>query len=476
VGVSLSEEANLDLELEAAGSLRVVSTSGAGEPIPSYVEVRWENGSGPQGDHLDGLHEHLGIRDEGSLYLRLWNGDGDMTVPAPPGSYSVHVSHSWRHERVDLTEQVVVSGDETLVSAALEEVVSPDGWIAMDSHLHAAPSNDGSLGMEDRLLTCAATGVQLPVTTDHDRMADYRPLASALGLDGRMSVLPGVEVSPIVRGHFNFFPVEPQSVLIANGGAPAWWTLPETTDDLMSLIRESGTEHSMIQVNHGRSGMFDFSNYQPGSGNATAETFSWDFDLFELMNSANVAAREELKLDYYSFLNQGQMKIPTGVSDSHSRTSPCGLAHTDVFLDTNNPGDVSPADLRAALLGGHVVVSSGPTLRATSGESIPGDVLEGGQHTISVQVSGPSYIQPDEVRLVRNGSAVDVVIVDPSAYADGVWLSHEFSVDDVEDAWYVVEVEGGTAMGHVWRGAAPYAITGAFLVDVASDGWEAPGL
>jgi hypothetical protein len=476
VSVSAGSTATLDLELEAAGSIRILSVDDEGNPVPSYAEIRWEEGSGPQGDALEGLHETLGIRDEGSLYVRLWNADGDMSVAAPPGTYSVHVSYSWRHERVDAESVLVESGSETEVHATLSVAVAPDGWLAMDSHLHAAPSNDGSLGMEDRLIACAATGVQIPVTTDHDRISDYRPLTGPLGLDELMNVISGVEVSSVVRGHFNLFPVDPKPMQLTNGGAPVWWDLPDTTDDLMALIRQAGTEDSMVQVNHGRSGMFDFSSYHPASGTATAEKFSWDFDLFELMNSSNVAARELLRRDYYSFLNQGLLKVPTGVSDSHTRTSPCGLARTDVFLGSDSPGEVSPAALREALLAGHVVVSSGPTLRVTAGQNIPGDVLEGGQHTLAVVVSGPSYIQPDIVRLVRNGEVVDSVTVDASTFDNGLWIATDFVTDDSEDAWYVVEVEGATAMGHVWKGATPYAITGAFLVDVAGDGWEAPGL
>lgn len=476
ITIDPSTAATLDLELEAAGRIQILAADDSGVAVPFYAEIRWAAGSGPSSETLEGLHDALGLADGGSLYLRIWCGDGDMSVPAPPGIYSVHVSHSWRHERADFEDVVVNSGSATQVVASLAVAVPPDGWQAMDSHLHAAPSNDGSLGMEDRLLACAATGVQIPVTTDHDRMADYRPLASALGLEDRMTVLPGVEVSSVVRGHFNLFPVEPQPQELLNGGAPAWWNLPETTDELMDIIRDAGMEDSMVQVNHGRVGMFDFSNYLPSSGIATAATFSWNFDLFELMNSSNVAAREALRLDYYSFLNQGLMKVPTGVSDSHSRTSPCGLARTDVYLGGDSPSDVSGASLREALLAGHVVVSSGPTLRVTSGESIPGDVLEGASHSFSVEVSGPSYIQPEEVRLVRNGVTLQTATVEPSLYDGRVWLATEFVIEETEDAWYVVEVEGYSPMGHVWRGATPYAITGAFLVDVAGDGWEAPGL
>ena len=33
-----------------------------------------------------------------------------------------------------------------------------------------------------------------------------------------------------------------------------------------------------------------------------------------------------------------------------------------------------------------------------------------------------------------------------------------------------------TFMIAIWRGGTPYAMTGAFLVDVDGDGWQAPGL
>jgi len=243
------------------------------------------------------------------------------------------------------------------------------------------------------------------------------------------------------------------------------------------MIRDSGTGQSMVQVNHGRSGMFSFANYSPQTGTATEDMWSWDFDLFELMNSANVAAREELKLDFFSFLNHGQLKTPTGVSDSHSRTSPCGLGHTDVYLDSTDPSSVTTEQLRQALLDGHVVVSGGITLRASAGEAHPGDLLVGGEHQLDVVVRSPSWFQADVVRLIRNGSVVETVELgaEPVDETTGLWLETSFTLSDTEDSWYVVEAEGSTAMGHVWRGALPYAITNAFRVDVAGDGWDAPG-
>ena len=127
-------------------------------------------------------------------------------------------------------------------------------------------------------------------------------------------------------------------------------------------------------------------------------------------------------------------------------------------------------------MAGHVVVSTGPQLRASVGAALPGNTLEGPQHTFAVRVGGPSYVVPDEVRLIRNGEVVDVRPAEASAPVNGLWLETTFEIDETEDAWYVVETEGSSAMGHIWRGGTPYAMTGAFLVDVDGNGWQAPGL
>jgi len=58
----------------------------------------------------------------------------------------------------------------------------------------------------------------------------------------------------------------------------------------------------------------------------------------------------------------------------------------------------------------------------------------------------------------------------------GRWIEHAFTLEPQDDAWYVVEALSDTALGTPWRGSVPYAVTNAFFVDVAGDGWDAPGL
>jgi hypothetical protein len=408
----------------------------------------------------------------------VWTADGDVVVDLPPGSYAVDAHHSFRHDRVLGEPFDVAAGEVSEVTLRLAEVVPRDGRLSMDSHLHAAPSNDASIAMEDRLLQCAALGVDLPVHTDHDRVADYRPLATALGLDPRMTVIPGVEVSPVLRGHVNVFPTrildEP------NAGAEPWWIFPETTEELYERIRSGVGEDAIVQANHPRSGLFDFAGWRPGDGVPMRDDFwSWNFDAFELVNGKRTGAVADVRSDWFSFLNLGQVRVPTGVSDSHGHGSPCGYGRTDLLVDVDSPEGVSQDIVREAMRSGSTIVAIGLTVDASmtlaGSEPVgPGETSVGTEGALAVQVRAPDWIVPDTVRLWRNGDLVETRTIEGPA-VDGVWFDDLLSVDADADAWFVVEIQGSTPMGGYFGDGVAYAAPNAFFVDVGGDGWTAPG-
>lgn len=466
----------LTIEVPDQSALRVRLVDGEGAPLPGVLDLRHAEGAA---DSLvpEALREALG-EPTGSRAAWAWSRDGDTRVLAPPGDYLLSAGHSWRHGRVEDTPVTLVEGEDTELVIILPEIVPRDGWLSVDTHLHGAPSFDGALPMEDRLITCAATGVDLPVTTDHDRQADYRELSAALGLDARMQVVPGVEVTTILRGHFNLFPIEPRPRNRVNGGALSWWAETDTTEGLFSRMRAAAGPDALLQVNHPRTpGMFDFAAYDPETGTPGREThFSWDFELFELWNGG-VDDREELRADWFSMLDRGMHAVPTGVSDSHYRFIPCGMGRTDVWLDEVDPAAADIGAVVAALEAGEVVVAAGVTLRATveAGGEVgrPGASLTGTEATVRAEVRAPAWVVPDTLRVWQNG----VVVVEedlPDAPTSGLWAERRWTLDVPEDAWIVVEVEGATPMGSTWRNTTPYAITGAVRIDAEGDGWVAP--
>lgn len=468
----------VDLELPPASGLRIELVDGAGVPLPGVVDVGWAAGTSPTSLVPEGLRGALGISSSGRAAW-AWTATGTLEIDALPGRYDLSAGHSWRHGRASVAGVEVAEGEVTTVRLVLDEVVPRDGWLALDPHLHGAPSFDGALPMEDRLVTCAATGIDLPVTTDHDAIADYRGLATALGLDSRMRVVPGTEVTTLARGHFNLYPLDPAPLQSANGGAEPWWITPADTQELFDRMRQVAGSAGLIQVNHPRTpGMFTVGAFDSATATPSAADFwSWDFQTFELLNGG-VDDLEDVRADWFAMLDFGMLRVPIGASDSHYRYIPCGLSRTDVFLGTTDVTTVTVEDVREALVAGHVVVASGTTLRATatgsSGEAaLPGDTLVGETITLRATVRAPDWIQPGTLRVYVGGEvAIEEAL--PAVATDGVWLDRTWTVEVPADSWIVVEATGDVGQGSTWRDATPYAATNAFFVDTAGDGWTSP--
>ncbi len=451
------DEVLVDLGVPAAGRL-IITVAG----VPGTTAEVWHSGEVPEDTIGEELRERLGLPGVSARIAKAWTADGVLDLWLPEGEYDVTLGHSPRHDRADLTALGVLAGSVTEATAQLTEIVPRDGWWSVDAHLHAAPSMDGRLAMEDRLLACAAVGLDVPVTTDHDRFADYRPLAAALGLDDRLTVIPGTEVTTIVRGHFNLFPVDVADRTVRNAGALVWWDRdPTTTDELVGRVRAVGRDDSLLQVNHGRQtlGMMSAAGYDTVTGEPGRNSmWSWNFDLVEIVTEDDIEDWRRNRDDWFSFLTHGHRVVPIGASDSHDLKRACGLGRTEVFLD----GEPTAAAVRDAIEAGRVVVSSGVTLRASLDGALPGSTA--GPGTLQVDVSGPDWVAPATLNVWQDG-----VIVESVDLAGG-GFSGTFDIEADADGWLAVEVDGGAPQGHLWGGHQPYAITG-FLLDPDGDGW-----
>jgi len=457
---SIADGATVDLTLPAAGHLTVdADTDGA---IFDVVAV------GPTAQTLDpDLSEALGVSTSPRV-ARVWSADGHAELAIPPGTWRVVAGHGWRHER-DEVEVEITAGGAVSVELTLVEAVPRDGWVAVDTHLHAAPSMDGRVSMEGRLIACASSGLEVPVTTDHDRFADYRPLAAAMGLE-RLEIVPGTEVTTIIRGHANLYPVEPDTTA-RNGGGLVWWDRePTTTQDLYDRMRAWAPE-ATVQLNHGREslGMPDAAGFT-AAGPDREDFWSWDFDVHEIVTAGEVDAWRQNRDDWFAFINLGAIKHVVGSSDTHSLSRTCGFGHTDV-----QAGDGATAEeAMAALQAGRTIASTGVSLRASLDDAGPGETLAAATATLSIAVRGPSWVQPGVVRVYRNGVLWQEQALD--AGVDGLIAELSYPVDEAEDAWFAVEVDEGAAQGHAWGGHPPYALTNALFLDADGGGWTAPDL
>ncbi len=472
--VSEGATTTLDLAIGLPGRLDLTLEDDQGAALPGVLELLWSQGAPPASAVPEQLRDALGIPTS-SRAGWAWTADGTITMDLLPGTYDLEATHGWRHEQAAVDDVQVLPGETTQLTLVLDRVLEREGWLAMDAHLHGAPSFDGALPMADRLVACTATGVDIAVLTDHDVHVDYAPLAEAMGLSERLLTITGVEVTTMMRGHFNLWPITPSAREVPNAGALPWWDLRVSTDELFVQMREAVGFDALLQVNHPRTpGMLTFADYDPVSGEPDdPDKFSWDFEAFELINGG-VTDLEQVREDFFGFLNHGDVRTPLGVSDSHYRFIPCGMARTDVYLDADRPDEVDAQAVQDAVLAGHVVAATGTTLRASVGDALPGDTITGSAVTLDVLVLAPSWIVPGTLRLVRNGEIVFEQAL-PSDSDDGVYFDDALEIEADADAWFVVEVVGDEPMGAAWRNQTPYAMTNAFFVDVDGDGWTAPG-
>ena len=385
-----------------------------------------------------------------------WARDGTLEVQIEPGRYELVAHRGIRFER-EIKEVTVTSGERNEINVALPQAYAHEGYLLGDPHSHSAPSNDASIPMADRLMVASGVGIQLHFGTDHDHVADYKPIVSALGLSPVLHSVVADEVSPPARGHLNLYPLT-QSEL-ANGGAWLWWANPvSTTEEQMQQIADHSPDDYRTQLNHPLSGGLGSSaGWEPGVINK-GTYWSERFELIEVLN----AGRYEKYLPfYYDLVGRGFMVAPTGVSDSHSHTGGAvGLSATFWGVGTDDVQACSDDVLRAAIDARNTIVTRGPYLDMSVA---PGTMLTSASE-VQVTAKSPSWMQVDRLILVRNGVAAETV--------DGTTAT--FALDAAEDSYYVVIAEGDTPMGGPWGTQTPWAMSAPIWVDVAGDGWTPP--
>jgi hypothetical protein len=453
-GVSEPVAATADtaLELGQPGTLSVTIADGG----PAVVRVDFASG-----DPVSVDRARVPGRPGGAAIVG-YVADGALDIPVEPGDYLVTVHRGLTHEAVQQAVSIT-SGEATALSAELPLVVAPAGMLALDPHSHASPSGDGEIPMSHRLLTMAANGVQVHFGTDHDHVADYRPLLAPLGIDGWLTSVVANEASPVLRGHTNVYPVEPEPG-VPNAGAPRWWNGVDDTEHWYSMIREWAGPEAIIQVNHPTesSGMFNAAAYSLTDGMVRKpDFFASDFQAMEVLNDGE---HEDYMPYYLDLVGRGYEVLPIGVSDSHGYRNGAGLNLTWLPLGIDTPSALTNAVLIEGLQAGGTIASRGPFLDVRVGGAwAPGATFTGAQ-TLEVTVHGPSHVVIDELVLLENGVEVDRV-------ASGEGAS--FTLDPAQDAHYVVIATGSTPMQPV-SSLTPWAMSQAVKIDVGGDGWTAP--
>jgi hypothetical protein len=455
------------------GTLAVKVTDERGERLPAKITVA--AGSGPRVS----LPKMLGAqRYAGGAARIAFARTGEERMRLEAGRYKVTVSRGFEYSLAQ-TEVDVPAGREATVALQLARVVDTRGWLSGDFHVHSQASPDSDDLDETKVSAFVAEGLEVPVSTDHEFVADYAPTIARLGVGGWVRSIVGEEVTTFSLGHFNAFPLAIDSNKW-NNGAIAWHF--KAGPEIFAAIRANPAT-PIIQVNHPRStgagGYFSAVGYDAATRTVEKpEDWSLDFDAIELINGKGAPAPTTgIFLDWYSLLNSGKRVTANGNSDSHNALpgSEVGFPRNYVKVPSD---DVAAFDERAfidSVRRGRVVVSGGPFIDASIGGKGPGDDVSAsnGRVTLDVVVQAAPWIAVNQLVVVANGEAVhtrDLGPGDADPSNPVVRFRGAIEIPAGADAWFVVHVRGPGTLDPVVTGGRPFAFTNPIYVDVDGDG------
>ncbi|MFQ5720604.1 MAG: CehA/McbA family metallohydrolase [Acidobacteriota bacterium] len=377
----------------------------------------------------------------------------------------------------------------------IERQIELPGTSTVDFHVHAAPSPDSLVPLDERVFTFLAAGVDVIVGSDHSDITDYRPVIARLAAArGRIATVPGVETAlrrpdgPGSYGHWNIWPLTPDpsappvrvGQISSHGALPAPLATPESVSDGQVVARmfdayrarerdaaaAAGGGDVVIQLNHPRGiqhnpataeisrvhDWFNRSGFDParrpseGLRHPTREgTTALDFDALEIWNRSSRRLYRLVRRDWFSLLNQGYRPTATANTDTHT-VSPelAGYPLNVVFLpDGAADGPrVHAADLVRAVRGGRVVGTDGPipllAVRSAAETATPGGLLRATSRRIDVHVEirAADWVPVGEVRIWVNGVVRHRVSSGSTRPGSGV----NTTIDLARDAWVVAEV------------------------------------
>jgi hypothetical protein len=392
--------------------------------------------------------DRIAVR-EGIVYTL----DGEATIRLAgsrehPRRYQVYCGRGFEYSLSQ--EEIVIDADDAKVSLdfALRREVPTPGLVACDPHLHTFQfDRHGDCNLSERLLSIAGEGIELPVSTAHDKHIDYREEASRIGADRWFTPVAGCEVTTSL-GHFNAFPVEP-------GSAPAAHKMRPWPDIFQNIYGTPGVRVCIL--NHGRDlhskyRPFDPENFDPATG-SFRHGWKLETNAMELINSgAQKTDPMQLVHDWFALLKSGHKIAGIGSSDSHTVNFAIpGQSRTYLEAADETPGAIDVDKAIDSLVAGRTWVCFGLLTRLD---------LDAEKKTVTARVLGPGWTTADRLRIFRDGEEIfSVAIPEESGKSAGEKYAKEFSLSDLlptSDGFLCAVATGPGITGGWWPIMPPY--------------------
>lgn len=413
----------------------------------------------------EGVLMPLGSTSNATMAIRngvVYTATGQGRVMLSAGDYRVYGGRGFEYS-LDQQHVSLVPGAMATVDLTIRREVRTEGYVACDPHMHTVThSGHGDATMEERMITLAGEGIELPIATDHNVHIDYEAAARAVGVRSHFTPVMGNEVTTSV-GHFNIFPVA-VGASVPDASGKHW-------DDVFRAIGETPGVRAII-LNHARDIHGGFRPFGPASYDATtgAHRNGWRLqaNAMEILNSgATQTDVLQLTRDWMIQLNRGHVMTPVGSSDSHDVSRYIvGQGRTYIRVNDRDPGAIDVDAAMEAFVAGRVMVSYGLLVEMTvnqryrSGGLVPHDE-EAGEVTVDIHVLGPHWAKADRVQLYQNGKLLrEEAITRGANQMPGTLWTGRWSIARPGKDAHLVAIATGTGIdGPWWPMAKPYQPT-----------------
>ncbi|NQV25296.1 MAG: CehA/McbA family metallohydrolase [Rhodopirellula sp.] len=447
-------------------------------PIPCRITIL--NSDGSLQECLAESTRQVAVR-PGTVYAA----NRPVRILLPAGTYRVLAGRGFEYSLA--AEQVSVAVNDTKKQTlAIKREVDTSGWVACDTHVHTLThSGHGDSTVQERMVTLAGEGIELPIATDHNVFIDHRPFAKEAGVDRYFTPVIGNEVTTKV-GHFNVFPVTPGARL-PDHKLTDWDEIADSINQIDGV--------KVVILNHARDIHSGVRPFGPSLFNdAVGENIKgWRFRA-NAMETANSSANQtdimQMFRDWMTKLNRGHHITPVGCSDSHDVSRHfVGQGRTYIRCDDRDPGNIDVEQAVNSFVQGRVMVSYGllANLRVNdrygSGElaRIGGDTVK-----VNVRVQGPHWTTASKVQLFANGIVIREATMpanEDSATTKKLDWETEWIIPSPNHDVHLVAIATGPGITSPhWKTALPYQPTspdfeptslgcsGAVWLDVDGDG------
>jgi hypothetical protein len=443
----------LDVVLaEATLELHISDATQTGKPVPTPCRITVVNADGSLVTTAAASNESLAVR-PGVIYTA--NGKAKFDLPA--GQYTVYAGRGFEYD-IDSMDVSLAAGDAVRKDLEIHREVPTESYVSCDTHIHTLTySGHGDATIDERVITIAGEGIELPIATDHNRQIDLDAAARRMGVRPYFTPVVGNEVTTAV-GHFNIFPVA------ANGTVPEF-DIKEGNAILDSIATR--TRARAIVLNHPRDSHNGFRPFGPEWHNAASgeNRAKWLLRAraVEVVNSgAQQSDWMQTYRDWFGLLNRGVHMTPVGASDSHDVSRfIVGQARTYIRCPDDRPGEIDVVTAIESFLAGRVLVSCGLLVEITVNDTFgPGDIVPaGGAARVRLRVLGPSWATAEQVTLYANG----IVIREEEIHGEargGVKWSGEWILPRMNHDVHLVAIATGPGIEALyWPIAKPYQPT-----------------